>query len=151
MRALEQIAALREAGSIDSARFASAKQRCLGRGPPDVDPRPVGPARRGRTLAVVFDGVLCDGSGAPVLGALAWLEQAVERFDVAVIVSELSGGEALASPWLHAHGLPSHALERIRFPAHKPPAMVYLDARAVRFEGSFPDVRLLLGYAVASQ
>ena len=151
MRALEQLAALHRAGSIDGARFAAAKRHVLERGRLDVDPRPVGPARRGRTLAIAFEGVLRGASGAPIFGALAWLEQAVERFDVAVIVSESAGGDAFASAWLEAHGLPSHALARIRFPAHKPAANVYLDARAVRFDGSFPDVGLLLGYAVASQ
>ncbi|MCB9594746.1 MAG: hypothetical protein H6719_18645 [Sandaracinaceae bacterium] len=103
--------------------------------------RPVGPGGRGRTLAVSLD-VLRDASGHLRPGAAAWLEDAAERFRVAIVGSaDARDGEDVATrAWLRASGVSEHVLGRVRFPAHKPPADVYLDPRALRFEGRFPDV-----------
>ncbi|MBZ0116005.1 MAG: hypothetical protein K8H88_03345, partial [Sandaracinaceae bacterium] len=117
---------------------------------PAADPRAVGPGRKGRTIAVDFVGVLhsyvsgWSGPTAiddpPVEGALAWLAEAVERFDVAIVSvrNAYPGAIAAMRGWLREHGLPEATLQRIRFPVHKPPAELYLDDRAWRFDGRFP-------------
>jgi hypothetical protein len=112
--------------------------------------RRVGPGRHRRTLAIDFDGVLhsyaSGWKGAteipdpPVAGAIAFLTQAVERFDVAIssVRSAQPGAIDAMRAWLRAHGLPEHVIERIRFPLTKPPAELYIDDRAYRFDGTFP-------------
>ncbi len=143
---LTRLEALAARGALDADELAQARRRALAAAPV-ADVRAIGPARRGRTLAISFDGGLCPPASArlpldevaPRDGAIDWLERAVERFDVAVVGSrvDLDGAEPLRA-WLAAAGLSPHALARVRFPSHKPPADVYLDARAMRFVGAFP-------------
>ncbi|MBX3270280.1 MAG: hypothetical protein KF729_08460 [Sandaracinaceae bacterium] len=131
--ALEALARLAAAGHVTPGEVAHAKARLLGDAP--VAPlRAVGRARRGRTLAISRE-VL----GAP--GALAWLEDAVERYDVAVVTpGALDGEDVAARGALRARGLSPYALGRVRFVATKPPADVYVDPRALRFDGTLPSV-----------
>ncbi len=135
VEALEQLARLGRADGASASAIASAKARLLA-GAASADVRAVGPGR-GRTLAVALEVV-----EAP--GAIEWLEAAVERWSVAVVAAGfLDGEEVLHRAALRARGLSEHALERIRFVAHKPPADVYLDPRALRFDGAFGEVSTL--------
>ncbi|MCC6558546.1 MAG: hypothetical protein IT372_36895, partial [Polyangiaceae bacterium] len=109
-------------------------------------------AKPKKTLVVDFDGVLHSYASGwkgptsipdpPVPGAFAFLAQAVERFDVAVLSSRSreTGGIDAMKRWLADHGLDPAVLAKLRFPRTKPPAHVYLDDRGWRFEGTFPSV-----------
>lgn len=117
------------------------------------------------TLSLDFDGVLhsytsgwqgadviADG---PVEGAMAFLTDAVEKFNVCIFSTRnehIDGIHAMRD-WLDTH-LREHwetlphitetVLARLRFPTHKPKAVVYIDDRGYRFEGSWPDLDSLM-------
>ena len=50
-------------------------------------------------------------------------------------------------PWEHEvdYGI-KRFLKKIKFPKHKPPAMISLDDRAIQFTGEFPDPKSLLDF-----
>lgn len=117
------------------------------------------PARDARrTLCVDFDGVLhsytSPWAGAevipdpPVPGAFAFLAAAVVRFRVAVFSarSHQPGGIDAMRRWFAAHGLPGHALDALEFPTEKPQAIVYLDDRGWRFDGTWPSLDELAAF-----
>ena len=154
--ALERLVALHERGWLSKDELAEAKRRVLREA--NVDPgelRRVGPGRHRKTLAIDFDGVIhaytSGWRGAleipdpPVEGAIAWLEAAAERFDLAIFSVRAAHPGAIDAmrAWLRAHGLAERVLERVRFPIQKPPAEVYIDDRAFRFEGTFPSFEVL--------
>lgn len=114
------------------------------------------------TIAVDFDGVIhsytSGWQGAavipdpPVEGAIEFLVGLTqsEDFDVVIFSSRAKTwrGRRAIRAWLQEHG--GHfwhedafdpGLQSIEVTAVKPAAVVYLDDRAVRFEGSFPDGR----------
>lgn len=99
-------------------------------------------------ICVDFDGVLNAGHagelGEPVPGAREFLAELVEVADVAICSAR--GNTRIAQGnirwWLREHC--PEAAERVHFPDGKPAAHAYLDDRAVRFEGTFPDVQELL-------
>src|SRR5690606_3471986 len=147
---------LHERGWLSADELAEAKRRVLRE--PHVDPgelRRVGPGRHRKTLAIDFDGVIhaytSGWRGAleipdpPVEGAIAWLEAAAERFDLAIFSVRAAHPGAIDAmrAWLRAHDLAERVLERVRFPIQKPPAEVYIDDRAFRFEGTFPSFEAL--------
>lgn len=100
------------------------------------------------TVCVDFDGVLhnFDGrwkghssiEGEPIDGAIAWLTGIAEDFDVAILTTRgatLLGQNAVLA-WLERYGFvvpPTFVVTD-----EKPPALVYLDDRAWRFDGRFP-------------
>lgn len=99
------------------------------------------------TIAVDFDGVLHnytpDGSwpectGPPVEGSLAWLREIRRDFKVVVLSARARSDEGAAaiSAWLTKRGVPG-----LEVTAVKPPALVYIDDRAYRFNGpgTLPD------------
>lgn len=147
---LERLVALHRDGWLTADELAEAKRRLLASGEEVGELRRVGPGRHRRTLAIDFDGVLhsyaSGWQGAtsvpdpPVEGAIAWLTEAAERFDLAIWSVRTAHPGALEAmrAWLRAHGLPERVLERLRFPLAKPPAELYIDDRAYRFEGTFP-------------
>lgn len=117
------------------------------------------------TVAVDFDGVIhsytSPWQGAhvipdpPVEGAIEWLRSTLYRFDVAIMSTRNKTwrGRRAMRRWLWSHynpcGMPfrrwcdkdvGSILAHITFPKHKPPALIYLDDRAWRFEGpgTFP-------------
>lgn len=137
------------------------------------------PAGQRYTVAVDFDGVLHSYTSPwknartipdpPVEGAIAWLAEISEKFDVAIFTTRNHhwfGRWAVKAwlrrhlwdhfwPWVnenvrdvwthmdiddHADILAREVLARCSFPSHKPAALIYLDDRAVRFEGpgTFP-------------
>lgn len=103
-------------------------------------------------IAVDFDGVLHSYSspwqGAtvisdpPVEGAIQWLEAMAQHFSVFIFSTrckEILGPPAILH-WLKDHGLPDKVCRQLYFDAEKPPALIYLDDRAVTFTGTFPTV-----------
>lgn len=118
--------------------------------------------RKRYTIAVDFDGVLNSYTSGwqgtsvlpdpPVEGAIEWLHTMIQKFDVVIMSTRnwQRGGRKAMRAWLKKHagtiwwesaGL--RGLEEIKFPRKKPPALIYLDDRAVRFEGpgTFPSVQ----------
>jgi hypothetical protein len=100
------------------------------------------------TIAVDFDGVLHSYStpwidadtipDPPVDGAIAWLSEIEKKFSVVIFTTRgktLSGQRAVRH-WLHENGWASGMNATVT--AEKPPALVYLDDRAMRFDGHFP-------------
>ena len=106
------------------------------------------------TVAVDFDGVLHSYTSPwvnaetipdpPVPGAIEWLREIVKDFQVIIFTTrgKTDAGRAAVIAWLLKHGLHEAMAGGVSFPvtAEKPPALVYLDDRAIRFEGpgTFP-------------
>lgn len=100
-----------------------------------------------RTLAVDFDGVLhsytSGWKGAveipdpPTDGAIEFLQAMRKHYRVVVFTTraETPAGVIAVRDYLHQHGYPI-SLSDITYT--KPPAVVYLDDRALRFDGTFP-------------
>lgn len=137
-----------------------------------------------KLLVLDFDGVLHSyGSGwkgarcipdDPVDGAMAFLVEAVKRFDVAIHSSRSRyfGGRKAMRRWLRIH-LTEHfwgpgeeisncytasdsdeyyslkadgLIEKIAFPLWKPPAHVMIDDRAITFSGAWPSLDALAAF-----
>lgn len=116
-------------------------------------------AKRRQTIAVDFDGVIHSYTSPwvaphvipdpPVAGAISWLLSMVRHFDVVIFTTRAKtwrGRRAIAA-WLlrHGgedayHGTPDGpGLEEITISYEKIPAIVYIDDRAWRFDGThFP-------------
>jgi hypothetical protein len=98
------------------------------------------------SVGVDFDGVLLHPApfrspelieGVPVHGALGWLEQMTQRFDVFVhsTRAESIGGKEAIERWLVAQG----PFGAVKASAVKAPALLYVDDRGWRFTGhNFP-------------
>lgn len=107
------------------------------------------------TISVDFDGVIHQYvtpwknartiPDPPVDGAIEWLFEMVQHFDVCIFSTrntQFMGRFAMRN-WLkkHAGGLwyesaaGTVGLEEITFPRHKPKAIIYIDDRAYRFVG----------------
>lgn len=118
-------------------------------------------------LCLDFDGVLHSYTSgwkgadvvadAPVEGAIRFLTDASEKFDIHIYSSRSHqpGGIAAMHEWLSKYirqywiDLPEEAdrlISRLKFPSEKPPAMITLDDRGILFEGTFPDVDELLWF-----
>lgn len=107
-------------------------------------------------LCLDFDGVLhsytSGWQGAsvipdpPVPGAMEFLAEAVEHFDVQVYSSRSnqSGGISAMQRWMAEH-LPEHHMH-IGWPYAKPPAMVGIDDRVITFEGTWPSMETLKAF-----
>jgi hypothetical protein len=100
------------------------------------------------TICVDFDGVLhsyqtpYSGDGEapdpPVPGAIEWLSQIAEHFDVVIHTTRARSpeGQRAVRHWLHEHGWEPGMNATVT--AQKVPALVYIDDRAWRFDGVFP-------------
>jgi len=95
---------------------------------------------------VDFDGVInsyetkFDGLNLPddpLPGALAWLEALTENFDVSIYTTRMldPGAEHAIIRWLNDHGMPMHAVDKLGFTALKRGAHVYIDDRAMCYQG----------------
>lgn len=109
--------------------------------------------KRRYIIAVDFDGVLhrydtpwIDAEtipDPPVEGAIEWLNEMATRFYVVVMTTRARTDEGCRAvkQWLQDHGangVGSMGVGLIDVTALKPPALVYIDDRAWRFEGRFP-------------
>lgn len=127
-------------------------------------------------LCLDFDGVLhsyTSGwkgadtiSDPPVGGAIAFLVEAVEHFEVAIFSSRSyqSGGIEAMKSWIEAElwdhfdlkgtdGVTEQGIaamcevrDAISWPTVKPRAMVTIDDRALNFDGTWPNMVELLGF-----
>lgn len=116
----------------------------------------------GPCIAVDFDGVLhsytSGWKGAtripdpPTTGAIEWLNAALARHVNVCVYSSRShqpGGVLAMARWLQDHGVPFGewwVRQRLFFPSEKPPAIVHLDDRAWRFNGTWPPLEDLLAF-----
>lgn len=116
-----------------------------------------------RTICVDFDGVIHSYTtpwvkahiipDAPVEGAIEWLSQMIQHFEVVIFSTrcKTAAGRRAMRTWLQVHTGQSdfwwhtgrsgtRGLEEITYSCKKLPGLIYLDDRAVRFEGpgSFP-------------
>ncbi len=117
------------------------------------------PANARYTVAVDFDGVIHSYTSAwvaedvipdpPVEGAIEWLNEIADSFDIAIFTTRGRSpeGRVAVRAWLVKHGVHAAAVEAdpftvrpLRVTAEKPPALVYLDDRGLRFNGpgTFP-------------
>ena len=106
------------------------------------------------TVCVDFDGVLhlyrTPWQAAHVIpdpptpGAVEWLHRTLQKFDVAILSTRTKTwrGRRAIRAWLREHwgnlyyGSPGcRGVEDVTLTATKPPALIYLDDRAYRFEG----------------
>lgn len=110
-----------------------------------------------KTIIVDFDGVIHSHiqpwvnartiPDPPVEGAIDWLHRAIQEYEIAIVSSRsyrLSGRRAMRA-WLKKHAgnlwydAPGvRGLEDLKFPRHKPPAILTIDDRCFRFSGKFP-------------
>ena len=114
----------------------------------DADESP----RRRETVCVDFDGVIHSYRSGwlggtvipdpPVPGAIDWLTQIAERYEIAILSTRTAEAGAVDAmrEYLRAHGLAPAIVERIHFARSKPPARIYVDDRGWRFEGTFPSL-----------
>jgi hypothetical protein len=108
------------------------------------------------TVAVDFDGVLHRYDSPwvnahtipdpPVDGALLWLHKILQDFDVVIFSTRCKTwrGRRAVRRWIKEN-LPAYwyengdrGLEEVKLSYEKPPALVYIDDRAWRFDGVFP-------------
>ena len=117
-------------------------------------------------LCLDFDGVIhsyssgwkgaCVIPDPPVDGAIAFMLEALNHFDVVIFSSRSHqvGGMGAMRAWLRGNAgatwypgyLGGSGLEDVRFVAEKPSAMVTLDDRAITFEGIWPSMQELKGF-----
>jgi hypothetical protein len=104
------------------------------------------------TIAVDFDGVIHSYTSPwvaaevipdpPVDGAIEWLNQMRREFEVVIFTTrgESYKGAKAVKEWLIEHGLEvvGDGWGQVAVTAVKPKALVYIDDRAWRFEGTFP-------------
>lgn len=102
------------------------------------------------TVAVDFDGVIhrydtpwIDAvtiPDPPVEGAIEWLNEIAQKFDVVIFTTrgKHPEGRDAVMKWLFDQGYRPRAENAIHVTATKPPALIYIDDRAWRFEGRFP-------------
>ena len=117
-----------------------------------------------QAIAVDFDGVIHQHISPwigdpthipdpPVPGAIAFLATMVEHYEVFIFTCRLltpkrSSVERAMCRWLATHGASEAVIHALHFASEKPHAGIYLDDRALRFEGFFPDVAAIEAAAV---
>jgi histidinol phosphatase-like enzyme len=110
------------------------------------------------TIALDFDGVLSDYTGwkghsapldPPVDGAIQAIQDYQDAgFEVVIYTTRADSTKSIMRifTWLMEHGLERHRAEQIKITNFKPPAIVYLDDRAICFTGKFPSVEDLKNF-----
>jgi hypothetical protein len=112
------------------------------------------------TVAVDFDGVIHQYKtpwvnahtipDGPIVGAIEWLAETIQKLDVVIFSTRCKTwrGRRAVRAWLRKYSgmlwndspAAIHGIEDVRLSYEKPPALVYIDDRAFRFEGTFPNV-----------
>lgn len=102
------------------------------------------------TISTDFDGVLHNNMSPwttaleipdpPVDGAIDWLHGMAQRYFVMIhtVRANFEGADQAIYAWLIKNGLPEADLDQIAVVAEKPQAHIYLDDRAMQFNGTFP-------------
>lgn len=87
----------------------------------------------------------------PVPGAFEFLSEALDRLEVCIYSSRTNepGGVVAMRAWFLRHGF--ERLEELQFPTVKPPAIMTIDDRAFRFEGTFPSIEEILSFRTWQQ
>ena len=77
----------------------------------------------------------------PVPGAIEWLRSLIKRFNVTIYTARMLDGrsQSFIMTWLLKYGMPMREIEQLSFSCVKGSADLYIDDRAYRFEGIFPD------------
>ena len=130
-------------------------------------------SRKPPILCIDFDGVLHSYESGwkgprnipdePVIGAIHWLRSLLSdpestccmaprylEFDVQIFSSRSRywGAKGAMKRWLmkwfQVYGYPADLVELLKFPTEKPPASIFIDDRAFRFEGSFPETSQMM-------
>jgi hypothetical protein len=116
-------------------------------------------------LVLDFDGVVHEYkspwtradeiSDGPVLGALEFIREAQEHFEVHILSSRtaLDGGLYAMQKWLMHHmgaawgpkGM-ADVYGQVQWPQDKPPAFLTIDDRAIQFTGTWPDPQALKAF-----
>lgn len=104
-----------------------------------------------KLIAIDFDGVLhsytskwkgLDKFDDPVEGAVPWLKSLIhdDRFTATIFSTRCGqpGGTKNLILWFMAVGLTDEEVRTLHFSATKPPAFVFIDDRALKFDGVFP-------------
>ena len=106
------------------------------------------PAGERYTVAVDFDGVLHSYTSPwidaetipdpPVSGAIEWLRDVAQKFNVVIFTTrgKTPEGQRAVRHWLHENGWETGMNAVVT--AEKVPALIYIDDRGWRFEGTFP-------------
>lgn len=122
--------------------------------------------KRKPILCLDFDGVVhCYSSGwqgprtipdPPVPGAIEFILTAMQTFEVNIFSSRSRYwfGRFAMTQWLFTEVArytgdtfaTAHLMKQIKFPKHKPPAMITLDDRAVTFNGAWPTMETLKAF-----
>lgn len=97
-------------------------------------------------LCLDFDGVIAKyPSGEVVPGAIEFIRKALKECSELSVFSTRSGNGQIPQMqlFLIQNGLTSEEALSIKWYTYKPPAMVFIDDRAWRFEGTWPDLEEL--------
>lgn len=114
------------------------------------------------TVAVDFDGVIHAYTtpwinahtipDPPIPGAIEWLAATLWSLDVVIFSTRCKTwrGRRAVRAWLYKHAgnlwypsPDSDGIEDVKLSYEKPPALMYIDDRAFRFEGKFPSVQAI--------
>jgi hypothetical protein len=110
-----------------------------------------------RTVAIDFDGVLAhyDGNyregqlGEPHPAAIKTIQDYIAA-DMDVVIhttrARTQRGVSLILAWLVKHGITKMDLTRMAISSIKPVAYVYIDDRAIQFNGTFPTAQQIREY-----
>jgi hypothetical protein len=100
------------------------------------------------TIAVDFDGVIHSYINPwvnphtipdlPVVGAIDWLSSISQKFDVVIFTTRARTwrGRRAIRKYLNSYGCLN--VDKMKITDRKPAALIYIDDRAWRFEGTFP-------------
>jgi hypothetical protein len=115
------------------------------------------------TVALDFDGVLSEYTGwkghsapldPPVEGAIQAIRDYQDAGLSVVIYTSRADSPVSAmrlDQWLRTHGLEHKRVDAVEITNKKPPAIVYLDDRAICFTGKFPSPKEIIAFKTWQQ
>ena len=105
-----------------------------------------------RPIAIDFDGVIHQATSkwtcaeeihdGPVPGAFEFIERVFVAYGVVIFTARANAPKAIPAirAWFFKHGMDPGLVERLFITANKPHALVYIDDRGWRFQGTFPTI-----------